>query len=230
VPVVVASRSRTTTRHRATATVTLLLLLVTGTLLSGCARVRTALAIQGDDTVSGEVVIATAGGPGPAIALPSGLVGRVTVSPYAEEDYEGSRLQFGGLRFDELNSLVTAAPAARGRFQFDLRRAGNRVVLNGQTDLTSVPADRADVQLKVAFAGDVINTDGKQDGATIAWTFAPGQVSEFSAVVGSPDPAAPSVGRWALLIGAIVTAAAIGAVMLAKAHRNPPVHRAGRGP
>lgn len=202
---------------------------LTGT-LGGCTRVRTALAVQGDDTVSGEVVVATLGGPGPAIVLPPTLVGRVTVTPYGEEDYAGSRLQFGGLRFDELNSLVTVAPAAKGRFQLNLRRVGNRVLLNGQTDLTSVPADRADVQLKIAMAGDVLSTDGKQDGSTIAWTFPPGEVSEFTAVVTSPDPTAPSVIRWALLVGAVVTAAAVGAVMLAKAHRNPPVQRAGHGP
>jgi hypothetical protein len=198
--------------------------------LVGCTRVRTALAVQADDTVSGEVVLATLNGPAPLVALPPALVGRVTEVPYAEEDYEGSRLQFGGLRFDELNSLATVVPAAKSKLQFNLRRVGNRVLLNGQTDLTSVPADRTDVQLKIAVVGELVSTDGKQDGSTISWSFPPGVVSEFSATVSSPDPAAPSVTRWALLVGAVVTAAAVGAVMLAKAHRNPPVRQTGRGP
>jgi hypothetical protein len=208
----------------------LLLVTVLIGLLGGCTRVRTALAVQADDTVSGEVVAAALNGPPPAIALPPALIGRVTVLPYAEEDYEGSRLQFSGLRFDELNSLATAVPAAKGKFQFTLRRMGNRVLLNGQTDLTTVPADRTDVQLKIAVVGDLVSTDGKQDGDTISWSFPPGVVSEFSATVSSPDPAAPSVTRWALLVGAVVAAAAVGAVLLAKAHRNPPVRRTGRGP
>ncbi len=199
-------------------------------LLGGCTRVRTALAVQGNDTVAGEIVIGRAGGPAPSVVLPAALAGRVAVSPYQSEDYQGSRLQFGGLRFDEVNALVDAVPAAEGRFRFALRRAGTRVVMAGQVDLTAVPVDRADVQLKVAFPGDVLSTDGRLDGATVAWKFTPGQVSEFNAVVNTPDPAAPSVARWALLVGAVVVAAAIGIVLLAKAHRNPPVRSAGRGP
>ncbi len=228
-PVVVGSGGRGTARSASAAALALLVLL-TATLLGGCTRVHTALAVQSDDTVAGEVVIATAGGPAPTIVLPPALVGRVSVAPYAMDDYEGSRLQFGGLRFAELNSLASVAPAAKGRFQLSLRRTGNRVILSGQIDLTPVSVDRADVQLKVAFSGELMNTDGKPDGGTVAWAFPPGQVSEFTAVIGSPDPAAPSVAGWALLVAAIVAAAAVGAVLLAKAHRNPPVRRAGRRP
>ncbi len=198
--------------------------------LGGCTRVLTALAVQSDDTVAGEIVVARAGGPPPVIALPPSLVGRVSVAPYAAESYQGSRLQFGGLRFDELNSLVTVAPEAEGRFRLNLRRVGNRIVLGGQVDLASVPVDRADVQLKVALPGEVVNTDGTVEGTTVAWVFTPGQVSEFTAVTGSPDPAAPSVARWTLLVAAVVAAAAVGAVLLARAHRNPPVRGEGRGP
>lgn len=215
---------------RRPAAVLAILALVGCTLLGGCTRVRAALAVQGDDTVAGDVVLGTAGGPPPAITLAPALVGRVSVTPYEEDGYEGSHLQFSGLRFDELNSLVTVAPAANGRFRMNLRRAGNRIVLNGQVDLTAVPVDHADVQLKVAFPGDVVSTDGKMNDNAVAWVFAPGQVSEFSAVIGAPDPAAPSVARWALLIAAIVAAAAVSAILLAKAHRNPPVYRTGRGP
>jgi hypothetical protein len=229
VPGYVRSGGRATARRPVVAGLALLVL-VSALLLGGCTRVRTALAVQSDDTVSGEVVIATAGGPGPAIVIPPALVGRVTVVPYAEEDYEGSRLQFGGLRFDEIAMLNSVAPAAKGRFHLGLRRAGNRVVLSGQVDLTSLPSDRSDVQLKVAVAGEVVNTDGKQEGNTLSWVFPPGEVSEISAVINSPDPAAPSVARWALLVAAVVGAAAIGAVLLAKAHRNPPVHRTDPGP
>jgi hypothetical protein len=199
-------------------------------LLGSCTRVRAALAVQGDDTVAGDVVLGTAGGPPPAIVLPPALVGRVSVTPYEEDGYEGSRLQFSGLRFDEVNSMVTIAPGANGRFRLTMRRVGNRISLNGQVDLTAVPVDHADIQLKTAFPGDVVSTDGKMNDNTVAWVFTPGQVSEFSAVIGAPDPAAPSVARWALLIAAIVAAAAVSAILLAKAHRNPPVYRSGRGP
>lgn len=222
----------------------MLLVLLAAMAMGGCTRVRTALAVQGDDTVAGEIVVARAGGPPPAIVLPLTLVGRVSVSPYVAEEYQGSRLQFGELRFDELNSLATAAPQAEGRFRLILRRVGNRIVLGGQVDLASIPVDRADVRLKVAFPGEVLDTDGTIEdtaddttddtagtaGTTVGWVFTPGQVSEFTAVIGSPDPAAPSVARWTLLVTAIVAAAAVVAVLLARAHRNPPVGGAGRGP
>ena len=206
--------------------------------MGGCTRVRAALAVQGDDTVAGEIVMARAGGPPPAIVLPLTLVGRVTVSPYVAEDYQGSRLQFDELRFDELNSLAMATPQAGGRYRLNLRRVGNRIVLDGQVDLAAMPVDRADVRLKVAFPGEVLDTDGTVTdtadaagaGPTVSWVFTPGQASQFMAVIGSPDPAAPSVARWTLLVTAIVAAAAVAAVLLARAHRNPPVRGAGRGP
>lgn len=200
-----------------------LLVLAIVVLMSGCTRVRAALAVQGDDTVAGEIVIARSGGPAPAITVPPPLLGRVTVSPYKANNYLGSRLQFSGLRFDETNSLVTVAPQASGRFKFALRRAGNVISLAGQVDLTAVPVDQADVQLKIAFPGDMVSSDGELDSGAVSWVFTPGQVNEFNAVVSAPDPGAPSVGRWALLIGAIVAAAAVGVVLLAKSHRNPPV-------
>jgi hypothetical protein len=206
------------------------LLLVALVLLGGCTRVRAALAVQGDDTVAGEIVLAVAGGPAPALAVPPSLAGRVTVAAYRELDYQGWRLQFSGLRFDEVNSLVDVAPQAKGRLKFDLRRTGGLVVLKGQVDLASMPVDKADVQLKVAFPGEVSSSDGTLDSDAVSWVFTPGQVSEFTATVNAPDPGAPSIARWSLLVGAIVLAAAAVTVILAKAHRNPPVRSGGRGP
>jgi hypothetical protein len=207
-----------------------LFLLVAAGLLGGCTQVRTALAIQSDDTVAGEIVIGTAGGPAPVITVPAPLVGRVSVAPYQDSGYVGSRLQFSGLRFDQVNSLTSVAPLANGRFRFELRRAGGLVVLGGQVDLSAVPVDRADVQLKVAFPGDLVSTDGISTAGTVSWVFTPGQVSQFNAVLSSPDPSTPSVGRWTLLVAAVVGAAAVAVVLLAKAHRNPPVRGSGRGP
>ncbi|HEV7789473.1 MAG TPA: DUF3153 domain-containing protein [Pseudonocardia sp.] len=207
-----------------------LFLLVAAGLLGGCTQVRTALAIQSDDTVAGEIVIGVAGGPAPVLNVPAPLVGQVSVTPYQDSGYVGSRLQFSGLRFDQVNSLTSVAPLANGRFRFELRRTGGLVVLGGQVDLSAVPVDRADVQLKVAFPGDLVSTDGISTAGTVSWVFTPGQVSQFNAVLSSPDPSTPSVGRWTLLVAAVVAAAAVAVVLLARAHRNPPVPGSGRGP
>jgi hypothetical protein len=190
--------------------------------LAGCTRVRTALAVQADDTVAGDIVIARAGGPPPAVEVPPELSGRITERPYREDGYQGSQLQFSDLRFDELNSLVSVAPQAQGRFRFTMRRNGGVIVLGGQVDLTAVPVDGADVQLKLAYPGDVVSSDGELDRGQLSWVFSPGQVNEFNAVVSTPDPAAPSVTRWAVLVGFIVAAAAGGVVLFAWRTRNPP--------
>jgi hypothetical protein len=198
-------------------------------LLGGCTQVHTALAIQSDDTVTGDIVIGTAGGPAPEITVPPPLGGEVSVTPYQDAGYVGSRLRFSGLRFDQVNSLVAVAPKAAGRMKFELRRAGGLIALSGQVDLSAVPVDRADVQLKVAYPGDLVSTDGQDDSGTVSWVFTPGQVSQFNAVISSADPSAPSVARWSLLVAAVVAAAAVSVVLLAKANRNPPVRGAGRG-
>ena len=63
-----------------------LALLVVFTALSGCARVRAALAVQPDDTVNGEIVVATPetgpDDPGPAISVPEEIADDVDVSAY----------------------------------------------------------------------------------------------------------------------------------------------------
>jgi hypothetical protein len=209
-------------RRRSVALLAALLALLAIAPLVGCTRVRTALAVQGDDTVAGDIVIARAGGPAPVIDVPASLADRVTSKPYRADGYQGVTLRFSDLRFDEINSLVSVAPDAAGRFRFGLRRAGSLVVLGGQVDLTAVPVDQADVQLKVAFPGTVVNSDGQLDGSGLSWVFSPGQVTEFNAVVSTPDPAAPSITRWLLLVGLVVLAAAAGVAWLAWSQRNPP--------
>src|SRR4051794_21294759 len=81
--------------------------------LSGCARVRAALAVQADDTVNGEIVIATpqtsADDKGPAIEVPEDIRNDVEVSAYRQEGYTGSLMRFSGLTFDQLGQLSAAA-------------------------------------------------------------------------------------------------------------------------
>lgn len=199
-------------------------------LLAGCTQVHAALAIQGDDTVSGDVAIGTAGAAPPQVTVPAPLADEVKVTPYRDGGYVGSRLTFSGLRFDQVNSLVTVAPKANGRYRFELRRAGGLVIVGGQADLTALPVDQADVQLKVAFPGELVSTDGTATGGTVSWVFPAGQVHQFSAVISSPDPSEPSVARWSLLMLALAGVAAAAVVLLARANRNPPVARTGRRP
>jgi hypothetical protein len=212
-----------------TLALTLLLALVALTALSGCARVRVALAVQADDTVNGEVVVATpatsADDPGPAISVPEEIRDDVEVTPYRQEGYAGSLLRFSGLTFDQLGLLSAAAGPNGQRVQFALRRAGNRLIVNGKADLTTVTVDKADFQLKITTSGEVLETNGDADGGTASWTFDPGKVGDVNAVIAADDPNAPSPLNWTLLTAGLVAAACLIIALAARRTRNPPVRR-----
>jgi hypothetical protein len=205
----------------------LLVLLVATSLLTGCARVRAALAVQPDDTVTGEILIATpeksADDPGPTITIPSELESDVDVSPYRQDGYAGSVLRFSGLTFAQVASLTQVAGPAGNAVRFDMRRVGSRVLLGGAVDLTTVPVDRADFQLKIGFPGQVVDTNGDTDDSTVSWTFVPGEVGDTNAVVAFADPNAPSAVNWTIGLGAMVALAGAAVVVLARRTRNPPV-------
>ncbi len=211
----------------------LLLVLLVGLLaLSGCARVRAALAVQPDDTVRGEIVIATPetgpDDPGPVITVPESLESSVEVSEYRQEGYAGSVVRFSGLEFDQVGELLrvaggdTAGEAVQ-RSGLTIRRAGNRVVVSGQVDLTTAGADRADFQLKISFPGQVVDTDGDADAGTVSWIFEPGEVGDVEAVVAFDDPQAPSPLNWTLGLAGVIALVSGAVVLLARRTRNPPV-------
>jgi hypothetical protein len=197
-----------------------------GGLVSGCSRVLTALAVQPNDTVSGEIVIASPPrnetDSGPPLSMPPELQDKIDIRPYKVDEYVGSRLLFDGLTFNQLHDLSAISSQAQGRFELNLRRVGDRVLVSGRADLTSIAVDKADFQLKVSFPGEVVETNGTDDAGTISWKFTPGQVNEISATVTYNDPQAPSVGLWTLILGTIVAGTAIGVVLLARRDRNPP--------
>lgn len=212
--------------HRVLPVLLLLVVLATG-LLGGCARVRAALAVQPDDTVTGEIVIATptAAGPGPTITLPPDLADDVDVVPYAQEEYTGSVLRFTRLTFDQVAALTAAAGPATERVTFQMRRAGGRLLVTGAVDLTTVSVDRADFQLKMSVPGEVVDANGEIEDQTVSWVFTSGEVGDLNAVIAYADPNAPSPLNWTLLLAAIVAVTAGGAVLVARFTRNPPVSR-----
>lgn len=216
-------------RRRPSLPVLLLTLLITLLALSGCARVRAALAVQPDDTVRGEVVVATPetgpDDPGPTITVPRALAGSVDVSEYRQEGYTGSLVRFSGLTFPQVGELISAAGAPGENVRLELRRAGNRVVVDGAVDLTTVDADLADFQLKIAFPGQVIDANGDADSGEVSWVFDAGEVGDIEAVVSFADPGAPSPVNWTLGLAVVVALAAGVVVLVARRTRNPPIRR-----
>jgi hypothetical protein len=206
----------------------LLGLLLVALALSGCARVHAALAVQPDDTVTGQIVVATPetgpDDPGPAITLPPDLESDVDVSEYRQDGYAGSVVRFEGLTFEQTASLTQAVGPAGSKIRFEMRRVGSRVLVGGAVDLTTVSVDRADFQLKMNFPGEVVESNGDGDSSEVSWTFTPGEVGDFSAVVSYPDPRAPSPVNWTLGLAGVVALAAAAVVLLAHRTRNPPIN------
>ncbi|GAY11294.1 DUF3153 domain-containing protein [Pseudonocardia sp. N23] len=212
--------------------VVLMAVLVLGA-LGGCARVRTALALQPDDTVTGEIVLATPqtspDDRGPSLTLPEDFRDKIDVTDYRQDGYTGSVLRFSGLSFDQVSRLAgVAGPAGQQRTELTLRRAGNRVLITGKVDLTTIPVDKADFQLKISAPGEVLETNGDTESGTISWTFTPGQVGDVRASVAYDDPNAPSATAWTIGLALVVAAASVGVVRMAHRTRNPPVSPSGR--
>jgi hypothetical protein len=193
--------------------------------LTGCIRMRAALEISPQDTVSGEVTIATlaAGSDdsGPNINVPKELAGRVTTSAYNADGYVGQKIEFEQLSFDDVKTLAAGLSDWSSRYQLNLRRSGELMSLSGSVDLNQMPQDRADFELRVALPGSIMRTNGVPDGNVITWTPKPGGVTEFVATTEYSNEAEVSLGNWALIVGGGSLLVAIFVGFLARsAHRR----------
>ena len=210
---------------RARALLLLVFLLATVS-LTGCVRLHAAMAVSADDRVSGEIIAATPptadNDPGPQLRVPSELSSRVTTKPYKVDAYAGTQLFFNGLTFEEVRTLSTATSSSSSRYQLTFRRSGGLVTMSGSVDLTQVPADRADIQVKISFPGGVVDTNGREEeGGTISWSPKPGQASMLTATVQYAGAESNSFLGWILLVGALTGGAALIVVVLALvAHRR----------
>jgi hypothetical protein len=194
--------------------------------LSGCVRLHAAMAVSEDDRVSGEIIAATPptadNDPGPQLRVPSELASRVTTKPYKVDAYAGTQLFFNGLTFDEVRTLSLATSSSSSRYQINFRRSGDLVTMSGSVDLTQVPIDRADIQVKISFPGGVVNTNGREEEeGTIAWSPKPGQASMLNATVQYAGADSEGMIGWVFLVGALTGGAALIVVVLALiAHRR----------
>lgn len=182
--------------------------LAVGLLTSGCVRAQVAAAVRSDDTVTGEIVIASAVAsaeePGSVVEPPTELASRVRAQPYRQDEYAGTRLLFDGLTFDEFARLNQVSGGEGNRLRFQLRRAGDLVLFTGRVDLVDIPApDKADVAVRMSFPGRVTATNGRQVGNEVSWQPLPGQLTELNATVRYADPATPKWTTWAALVGGL---------------------------
>ncbi|MEE9243712.1 MAG: DUF3153 domain-containing protein [Mycobacterium sp.] len=217
------------TRHRTgkrVLTLVLLLLIVAPSLI-GCVRVRASITVSPDDRVSGQIVAAAiardADDKGPQLLNNLPFAQKVAVSEYSRDDYVGTQAVFSGLTFAELPQLANMNRDAAG-VDISLRRAGDRVILDGRADLTSLSDSEAEVSLSVSFPGEVTSTNGEQISTDIVeWKLRPGVVSTMSAQARYTDPSArsfTSAAIW-LAMSSFLVAGIIGAIAYADRDRSP---------
>jgi len=201
--------SRSACRNAALVAFAVLAVLV----LSGCVRVHVGLAVSEDDLVSGDVVIAALstkdGDTGPALTIPPDLTDRVRAEKYAQDGYVGQRLTFTDLRFADIATL-TESISTENQYRLSFRRSGDLVSMSGSMDLTQVPPEKADVEVKMSFPGAINRTNGLNDEGTISWKPKPGAVSEFGVTAEYTDRSGGSWTKWVLIVGG----SAIGVAMI----------------
>lgn len=216
---------RTGSRTRIVSIVLLALLIAP--LALGCVRVRASVTVSPDDLVSGQIVAAAKPrdkddkGPQLDYNLPFGQ--KVAISDYAKDGYVGSLAVFSQLTFAELPQLANMNRDAAG-VDLSLRRAGDLVILEGRVDLTSVTDPDADVELSVAFPGEVTSTNGDRvDTEVVEWKLKPGVVSTMNAQARYTDPSARSFTGAAIWLGisSFVVAGIIACVAWLGRDRSP---------
>lgn len=186
--------------------------------LSGCVRIHAALAISPDDLVSGEVTIAALpmrqGDEGPKLNIPEELTARVRAEKYAEDGYVGHKLTFSELRFAEVTQLTETITTGK-QYRLSLRRSGDLVSMSGSLDLTQLPPERADVQIKMAFPGTVNRTNGLVEDNAIVWKPKPGAVTEMGVTAQYSDASGVSWTKWVMIVGASAVGVALIVLLLA---------------
>jgi hypothetical protein len=194
-------------------------------LASGCLRAQVAAAVRSDDTVTGEIVIATLAeekDAGAVLSPPAELQARVRTQPYRQDGYAGTRLLFNELTFEEFGRLNQVPGGEGNRLRFQLRRSGDLVLFSGRVDLVQIPApDRVDVAVRISFPGRVTATNGRQSGNEISWQPPAGQVTELTATARYADPAAAPWTHWAAVVGGMAAVVVLAVLLLAVvAHRR----------
>lgn len=195
-------------------------------LAGGCLRAQIVAAVQSDDTVTGEMVIASVANAGDnggnaALTPPPDLASQVRTQPYQQDGYVGTRLLFTALSFEDFGRLGELAggdaPNGKGnRIRLQIRRSGDLVLFTGRVDLVQIPApERVDVGLRMSFPGRLADTNGQQTGNEVYWHPAPGEITELTATARYADPNTKPWTQWAAMVGGIVAAAVLIVLLLA---------------
>jgi hypothetical protein len=169
---------------------------------AGCIKVDMGVTISDQDTVSGStffafnsklVEIAKQNGAGEDMFDTTSMFAAqdgITTESFSEAGYEGTKYNFKDLPLDKFFSQSDSS-------SFHVERQGDQLIVSGLMDTsggsTDVDAvrnnpktkelfDGSGIKVSITLPGQIISTNGKQDGNTITWTGEVGEVINFKAV------------------------------------------------
>lgn len=218
-------------RRRTRRAVLLVCVALATALLGGCLHVNASMNINGDDRVSGDVLVSAATADDrPPIPQdpPEHLADRVSIDPYSSQGRVGSRLSFQDLTFDEFEQLVTELGGSDTRYELDLTRSGSLAIFDGSVDLTPLSDTNSTFEFRMSAPGEVTDTNGEQSAGTVEWKLEPGEVTHMSATYQYANPLGGDWIGWAVLVflGGVGVSAAVGMLALRTHVRNRPGHQA----
>ncbi|HSJ50233.1 MAG TPA: hypothetical protein VLA90_02965 [Actinomycetota bacterium] len=211
-------------------------------LLSSCLKLDMDLQVSSADTVSGRVIFAVqkelldlAGGTvedilGTDAPLPEDVEG-VSVEDYEDDEFAGQQFNFDSVPLSEFNQ-------EEGDEQLRIVREGDRFRVTGVLDLSSGlgatgptgfegmdPSQflqGAELRIRIAFPGEVIESNGQVDGNRVTWEPQVGERLEIEAVASAVGSGTgdSNLTLW-LIIGAVVLVAAVVVGILLARRRTP---------
>lgn len=198
-------------------------------LLSACMKMDVDLTLNSDDTATGVMLLAVSDRAAEAAEMtPAELLaemdsedlgeGAAEVQDYAEDGFTGKRYIFEGSTLAEVSDET-----------MQISRDGDEFVVDGSLPLTaeelgmteaelSDPAvkpllDAVDVNVTVAFPGEVTESNGTIDGNTVTWAAKIGEENKLTArgAAVSPEEAAAAAAEPSTAPSAELAAAPVGA-------------------
>ena len=204
-------------RVRRVRTASLALLAVAAmVVLSGCFKLDMALELASDDTVDGSIIVAAqrsfadlAGGEdalreslsqdGSGLLGDQPTSGSVETKDYADDDWIGVEYVIEDVPLEEFGGTETG--------DLSITREGDEFVVAGTMDLSggvsddpaaNAMLDEAEIEISITFPGEIVSSNGEEDGNTVTWTPAAGESLEVNAV-GKAEGGPP----WALIGAAL---------------------------
>jgi hypothetical protein len=158
----------------------------------------------------------------------------VTTESYTDGDYVGTKYNFKDIPLDKFFSQSDSS-------SLHIERKGDQLIVSGLMDTSGgssdVDAVRSNPQTKALFdgsgikvsitlPGQIVSTNGKQDGNTITWTGEVGKIINFKAVADTSGKAVVTTNAsganadyswvWYLVAGLLVVGGAVAFVLIRK--------------